>query len=184
MDEHLSLAGAEALVVELAERLAVDGVAPLGTKALEVEQLRTVTDFLVRHEGDLQRGVRQVGVGLNPRQKRANLGHACLVVCREQRGPVGADDVLPHELREIGHLRQGGGNGLAVDDCRNEVSALVVHDMRLDVVCRRIGRGVDVRTETERGGVLGTCGGWDRSGHIGMLVNYHVFAAQGAKFIA
>ena len=129
MDEDLRLACVEALVVEVAQRLAVHGIAIGRVQLVEVEELGTVADLLVGNKGQLEHGVRKRGVLGQTCQERANLRHTRLVVSGEQRRAVGADDVLTNVLLEIGNLLRGGLYRLAAHDARYERTSLVVHDM-------------------------------------------------------
>jgi len=61
MDEDLRLACVEALVVEVAQRLAVHGIAIGRVQLVEVEELGTVADLLVGNKGQLEHGVRKRG---------------------------------------------------------------------------------------------------------------------------
>ena len=178
LDIDDGLGGIERLVVELAERLAVDRVAPLRTELLEVEKRCTVSDLLIRHEGNLERRMRKLRMLAETFQKRADLGHACFVVGREECTSVGADDVLAHKLLEIGHLRRRRLDACPVHDACNERTSLVVHDMGMDVLRRRIGRRVDMGAEAKCRKVLGTCRRREARRHIGMLVLLGILAPK------
>ena len=141
------LARAEALVVELAQGLAVHGVAPLGAQRVEVQELRAVADLLVGDKRHLDGGMGQLGVGDQTRQERADLCHAGLVVSREERRAVGAHDVLASELGQVRHLIRRGLDGLVVDDAGHQRATLVVDDVGLDAGGRGVLGGVEVGAE-------------------------------------
>ena len=178
------LARAEALVVELAQGLAVDGVAVRRAELIEVQKAGAVTDLLVGHEGDLDGGVRELGFCHQAGKKRADLGHAGLVVCAQKRRAVGDHDVLSDELGQVGNLGERGLHGHAVDDAGNERAALVADDARLHAGGRGIGRGVDVGAEHERGGTLGARRRRQRGRHVGVVVDQDVLKADGGELLA
>ena len=181
---HGGLGCVERLVVELAQGLAVDGVAPGGTKLIEVQEGGPVTDLLIRHEGDLERGVWQAGIVPETRHQRADLRHAGLVVSREERAPVAHDDVLAHELSQVGNLIGGGGDLGAVDDACDQVATLVVDHVGPHACGRGVDRGVDVGAEAQGGKALGTRRGRNRRGDVGVPVHDDVLAAQGAQLLS
>ena len=184
VDKDVRLGGVERLVVDLAQGLAVHGVAPARAEALEVEEGRAVADLLVGDEGDPELRVGQRAVVVKAGDEGADLGDASLVVGAEQGGAVRADDVLAHELLEVGHLRGGGGDGLARDHAGHEVAALVVDHVRGHALARRIGRRVDVGAQPERGQPLGAGRRGEGAEHVGVLVHAHVLAADRAQLLA
>ncbi len=184
MEGHIGRSGAKALEVDLAQGLAVHGVAPLGAQFVQVEKGGTVADLFVGHKGDLQRGVRKLGICHQAGEKGTDLGHAGLVVCREKRGAVRAHDVLAHKLGEVRHLIGGRLDADTVHDTGDQRAALVVHDVRLHAGGRRVGSRVDVRAQHERRGLLGAGRGGQGRRHIGVLVHGHVHAANGGQLLA
>ena len=70
------------------------------------------------------------------RDKRHDLGDACLVVCAQQRGAVAADQVLTREVIQGGKLGGTHGNGFTVNRAADQVAAFVVHDVRLHAGAR------------------------------------------------
>ena len=62
LEVDVSVGGVEAFVVELAESLAVDGVAVRCAEFVQVKQACSVTDFLVGNKRNLERRVRKLGV--------------------------------------------------------------------------------------------------------------------------
>ncbi len=181
---HRGLAGAEALVVDLAQGLAVHRVAVGGAESVEVEKRRAVADLLVGHEGDLQRGVRELGVRHETGEQRADLGDAGLVVGAEQRGAVRDHDVLANEFGQVRDLIGRGLDSLAVDDAGHQGAALVGDDVRVDARGRGVGRGVEVRAEHEGADRLGAGGGGQRARHVGVLVDRYVGQAKRAELVA
>ena len=154
------LARAEALVVELAQGLAVHGVAPLGAQRVEVQELRAVADLLVGDKRHLDGGMGQLGVGDQTRQERADLCHAGLVVSR-RRSVEPSEHTMswPWNLAKVRHLIRRGLDGLVVDDAGHQRATLVVDDVGLDAGGRGVLGSVEVGAEHERGGVLGALGG-------------------------
>ena len=148
---HQGLGGVERLVVELAQRLAVNRIAPGRAELLKVEQSRAMANLLVRNKGQFERGVQDARVLEETSRQRADLCNAGLVVRTEERRAVGAHDVLAHKAREIRHLLGRGLDDLAVNDARHKVAALVAHHVRAHAQGGGVGRGVKVRAQTERG---------------------------------
>ena len=174
----------ETLVVELTEGLSVDGVAVCSAKFVQVKQACTVTDFLVRDKRNLERRMRELGVVAQALEQRADLSHTGLIVSGKQRGAVGANDVHAHEILEVRDLLLGGCDGLAVNDAGDQVTALIVDDVRLDARGRRIDDGVQVRAKHQRGSGLGALGCSEGAGDVGVLVNGDVGAAQRLELFA
>ena len=174
----------EALVVELAEGLAVNGIAVCSTKFVQVKQACSVTDLLVRDKRNLERRVCKLGVVAQALEQRTNLSHTGLIVSRQQCRAVGANDVHAHKILEVRDLLLGGSDGLAVDDAGDQVTALVVDDVRLDARGRRVDDGVQVRAKHQRGSRLGALGCGEGAGDVGVLIDSDVGAAQRLEFFA
>ena len=143
-----------------------------------------MADLLVGDKRHLDGGVGQLGVGDQTRQERADLCHAGLVVSREERRAVGAHDVLALELGQVRYLIRRGLDGLVVDDAGHQRATLVVDDVGLDAGGRGVLGGVEMGAEHERGGVLGALGGGQSAGHVGMLINLHINAANGTQLFS
>ena len=184
LEVDVSVGGVEALVVELAEGLAVDGVSVRGTEFVQVKQACSVTDLLVRDKGNLERRVRELGVVAQALEQRTNLSHTGLIVSGKQRGAVGANDVHAHKILEVRDLLLSGSDSLAVDDAGDQVTALVVDDVRLDARGRRVDDGVQVRAKHQRGSRLGALGCGEGAGDVGVLVDGDVGAAQRLELFA
>ena len=174
----------EALVVELTEGLAVDGVAVCCAKFVQVKQACTVTDLLVRDKRNLERRMSELRVVAQTLEQRTNLSHTGLIVSGKQRGAVGANDVHAHKILEVRDLLLGGSDGLAVDNAGNQVTALVVDDVRLDARGRRVDDGVQVRAKHQRGSRLGALGCGEGAGDVGVLIDGDVGAAQRLELFA
>lgn len=174
----------ETLVVELTEGLSVDGVAVCSAKFVQVKQACTVTDFLVRDKRNLERRMSELRVVAQALEQGADLSHTGLIVSGKQRGAVGANDVHAHKILEVRDLLLGGSDSLAVDDAGDQVTALVVDDVRLDARGRRVDDGVQVRAKHQRGSRLGTLGCGEGAGDVGVLVNGDVGAAQRLELFA
>ena len=77
-----------------------------------------------------------------------DLGKAGLVVGAEQRGAVGRDDVVADLVGKRRML--GGADHLGrVGRQRDIAAAIVLHDLRPDVLAGAVGRGVHVRAEAD-----------------------------------
>ena len=174
----------EALVVELAKSLAVDGVTVCCAKFVQVKQACTVADLLVRDKRNLERRMSELRVVAQALEQGANLSHTGLIVSGKQRGAVGANDVHAHKILEVRDLLLGGSDGLAVNDTGHQVTALVVDDVRLDARGRRVDDGVQVRAKHQRGSRLGALGCGEGAGDVGVLVNGDVGAAQRLELFA
>ena len=184
LEVDVGVGGVEALVVELAESLAVDGVAVRCTEFIQVKQACSVTDLLVGNKRNLERRMRELGVVAQALEQRADLSHTGLIVSGKQRGAVGANDVHAHEILEVRDLLLGGCDGLAVNDAGDQVTALIVDDVRLDARGRRIDDGVQVRAKHQRGSRLGALGRGEGAGYVGVLVDGDVGAAQRLELFA
>ena len=174
----------EALVVELAEGLAVDGVAVCCAKFVQVKQACTVTDLLVRDKRNLECRMSELRVVAQALEQGADLSHTGLIVSGKQRGAVGTNDVHAHKILEVRDLLLSGSDGLAVDDAGNQVTALVVDDVRLDARGGCVDDGVQVRAKHQRGSRLGALGCGEGAGDVGVLVDVDVGAAQRLELFA
>ena len=184
LEVDIGVSCVEALVVELAESLAVDGVTVCSTEFIQVKQACTVTDLLVRNKRNLERRMSELRVVAQALEQGADLSHTGLIVSGKQRGAVGANDVHAHEILEVRDLLLGGSDGLAVDDAGDQVTALVVDDVRLDARGRRVDDGVQVRAKHQRGSRLGALGCGEGAGDVGVLVDGDVGAAQRLELFA
>ena len=184
LEVDVSVGGVEALVVELAKGLAVDGIAVSCTKFIQVKQTCAVTDLLVRDKRNLERRMCELGVVAQALEQRADLSHAGLIVCGKQRGAIGANDVHALKILEVRDLLLGGSDGLAVDDASDQVTTLVVDDVRLDARSRRVDDGVQVRAKHQRGSQLGALGCGESAGDVSVLVDGDVGAAQCLELFA
>lgn len=174
----------EALVVELAESLSVDGVTVCCAKFVQVKQACTVADLLVRDKRNLERRMSELRVVAQALEQGADLSHTGLIVSGKQRGAVGANDVHAHKILEVRDLLLSGSDGLAVDDTGDQVTALVVDDVRLDARGRRVDDRVQVRAKHQRGSQLGALGCSEGAGDVGVLVDSDVGAAQRLELFA
>ena len=71
-----------------------------------------------------------------------------------------------------------------MDDAGNQVTALVVDDVRLDARGRRVDDGVQVRAEHQRRSRFGALGRSEGAGDVGVLVDGDVGAAQRLELFA
>ena len=117
-------------------------------------------------------------------EQGADLSHTGLIVSGKQRGAVGANDVHAHKILEVRDLLLSGSNSLAVDDAGDQVTALVVDDVRLDARGRRVDDGVQVRAKHQCGSRLGALGCGEGAGDVGVLVDGDVGAAQRLELFA
>ena len=85
------------------------------------------------------------------RDKRHDLGDACLVVRAQQRGAIAADQVLTREVVQGGKLGGTHGNGLTVNRAADQVAAFVVHDVRLHAGARCNFGGVEMGDQPRAG---------------------------------
>ena len=184
LEVDVGVGGVEALVVELAESLAVDGVAVSCAEFVQVKQACAVTDLLVGDKRNLERRVRKLGVVAQALEQGADLSHTGLIVSGKKRGAVGANDVHAHKILEVRDLLLGSCDGLTVNDASYQVTALVVDDVRLDARGRRIDDGVQVRAKHQRGSGLGALGCSEGAGDVGVLVDGDVGAAQRLELFA
>src|SRR5262249_53734362 len=143
MDRHRGRVGRERLVIDLAGTGAVERVAADRAQLLQVNVIDAVADLLVAGETDTHRPARQPGRLKQTLRRLHDHRHAGLVVAAEERRAIGGDYRLARELRQVRvlgwpqHLRRIAG--------QDDVFAVVVAvDGRLDVLARRLGRGIDV----------------------------------------
>ena len=184
LEVDIGVSCVEALVVELAESLAVDGISVRGTKFVQVKQACAVTDLLVRDKRNLERRMSELRVIAQALEQRTDLSHTSLIVSGKQCGAVRANDVHAHEILEVSDLLLSGSDSLAVNDTGHQVTALVVDDVRFDARGRRVDDGVQVRAKHQRGSRLGALGCGEGAGDVGVLVDGDVGAAQYLELFA
>ena len=143
-----------------------------------------MTDLLVRDKRNLERRMRELRVVAQALEQSTDLSHTGLIVSGKQRGAVGANDVHAHKILEVRDLLLGGCDGLAVNDAGDQVTALIVDDVRLDARGRRIDDGVQVRAKHQRGSGLGALRCGEGAGDVGVLVDGDVGAAQSLELFA
>ena len=118
--------------------LAVHGVAEIGGELLDVDLVDAAADFLVGREQDLDGAVLHLRVGDEEMRGVHDLGEAGLVVGTEQGGTVGRDDVIADLIGERFVL--GGADHLGGVSGQHDVAAaIVLHDLRLDVLAGAVG---------------------------------------------
>ena len=178
------LGGVKALPLQLADGAAVDRVGVLAAKGIDIQQLGSVADLLVRAEANAECGMGQRRVLSDTRDKRHDLGDACLVVCAQQRGAVAADQVLTREVIQGGKLGGTHGNGFTVNRAADQVAAFVVHDVRLHAGARCNFGGVEMGDQAQGGLVLSarTCG--DMRADIGVLGHVGIFRTKLAQLFS
>lgn len=142
-----------------------------------------MANFLVRAETNTKRGVGQAGVLCNACDERHNLGDTGLIVGAQQRGAVGANQVLAQKVVEGGELGGAHGYGLAVDDAANQVAALVVHDVRRYAGARCDLGGVEVRDQAQGGLILGAGARGNVSADIGVFGYMGIGCTKLAQFL-
>jgi len=158
----------EGFVLDIAGGLTVDRVGEIGAELFQVNLVDAAADFLVRGEQDPDRAVLDMRIAKHEQCRIHDFGDARLVVGAEQRGAVGGDDVAPDLIGERGVVcrtndlcRIGGQHDIA--------TAVVPHDLRLDIGAGAVGRGVHVGTEAnDRDPLIGI--GGDRRVDVAVLV--------------
>ena len=137
-----------------------------------------MANLLVRHEGNLERGVRKFGMRGEAGDERDNLRNARLVVRAKKRGAVRDDDVLADESLERGKLLGRGVDHVAVTLASDERAAFIADDARLDTGGRRVGGGVDVGDEAECGEILRSGRGRERRRDVSVMRSLNLATAQ------
>ena len=161
-ERHIAGGGVEVLVLDLAQRAAVHGVAVVAGQLRHVQTVHAAADLLVggEHHPHLA-----VGAAVQQLHGGHDLGDAGLVIGAQQGGAAGDDQLLTGVGGQAGAqgLRQGDGVG------QRQVAALVPDDAGLHVFAGSIGRRVHVGDESQhRGGdaLRGGQGGDDVAGAV------------------
>ncbi|VWM24225.1 Uncharacterised protein [Collinsella intestinalis] len=142
-----------------------------------------MANLLVGAETDAQLGMRQGGVFRNEGDERHDLGDAGLVVCAQQRGAVGAYELLAHKVVQSGQQRGADGDRLAIDHGAHQVTALVSHNMRLHAKAGGLFGGIEMRDQPKARTVLGTLTCGDPSRDIGVLGHRDITGTEIAQLI-
>ena len=101
-NDHLGTGRVEVLILQFAHFAAIHGVGPGAAKFLDIEQVGASSNLFVGIEGDANASVLNLGVSHQIGHGCDNLGNAGFVIGTEQRGSVGADDVLvPAQITQI-----------------------------------------------------------------------------------
>ena len=128
-----------------------------------------MANLLVGAEANAQLGMRQSGVFHNEGDERHDLGDAGLVVCAQQRGAVGAYELLAHKVVQSGQQRGADGDRFAIDHGAHQVTALVSHNMRLHAKTGGLLGGIEMRDQPKARTALGTLTCGDPSRDISVL---------------
>ena len=183
LDAHGHVGRVEALPLQLADSAAVYGVGVLAPKGVDIEQRRPVADLLVGAKADAQARMRQLGVLVQARNERHDHGDACLVVAAQQRGAVGDHDVLAYKAVEFGEHVRPDGDLAPVHDAADQVSALIMHDVRLHAKTGSGLGGVEMRQKAQTGLVLGARARGDMRHHVAVLGHGRVSGAQAPQLL-
>ncbi|MGY4453538.1 hypothetical protein ACVWZR_008198 [Bradyrhizobium sp. i1.3.1] len=136
-------------------------------------------DLLVRREQDLDGAVLHIGVVDEEMRGIHDLGDAGLVVGAQERGAVGGDDVVADLVLQRGMFSEA--DHLAGIARQGDIAAaIVLHQLRLDVLAGHVGRGVHVRAEADHRHLLVGVGR-DRSVDVAEVVEMRVGDAHGLQ---
>ena len=179
-DGDAGAVGRKGLVLDMARAFAVHGVGELGAELFQVRLVDAAADLFIRREQDFDRAVLDLGVVDQKLRGIHDLGEARLVVGAQQSGAVGRDDVVTDLVRERRVL--GGADDLRGIGRQHDVAAaIILHDLRLDVLAGAIGRGVHMRAEADHRNLLRRVRG-DRRIHVAVLVEMRVGKAHRLEF--
>ena len=172
--------GGKGLVLDIARAFAVHRVGEIGAELFQVRLVDAAADLFVGREQDLDGAVLDLGVVEQELRGIHDLGEPGLVVGAEQRGAVGRDDIVADLVGERRVL--GGADDLRGIGRQHDVAAAVVlHDLRLDVLAGAIRRGVHMRAEADHRHLLGGIGR-DRRVDIAVLVEMGVGKTHRLEF--
>ena len=165
-DLHPHLRARERLGLHLAGRRAVDGVRGDRAELVDREVDDAAADLLVGVEHDLDRAVRDLGMGDEIGDGGEDLGDAGLVVGAEERRPVGDDELVAGVVRELGRLARADDLPRAAE---LDLAARVRDALRVRLAAR-LARRVDVREERDRRDVV-VDGRGQRRGDVAVAVD-------------
>lgn len=180
VDGNVRHGGVEGLVFKVRDIAAVQGVGKVRAESLHIK--------VAGHPGRSPRpGVKpkQILPGSLFRQqffhRLEDDGHAGLVIGAQQRGAVGADQILAHKL---GKLREPGR---LHDDVQflveDDIPALIVNDLGLDVLSGEIRRGVHMGNEADGRQMLASRRSGNGGVDIARLVHKGIVDAQAMEFL-
>ncbi len=160
LDVDLRRVGRKGLVDDLAQMRAVERVGEVGLEIARQVGMHAAADLLVRREADANRTVRQIWVLHQVARRGHDDGDTGLVVRAQQRRAGCGHDIVAHFLSQIGQRlgRQHLAGIVGQDDVLAVVAAM---DDRLDVRAGKLGGGVHMRQQGDRGRPASTVAGMD-----------------------
>ena len=169
---HVPHRGVEALIVELADPLAVDGVAPPAACLHDIEQTCAVANLLIRHESQLQRGMGLGRIFQKACCQLHDLCHSTFVIRPQKRRAIRADDILADIVGEPRRLLLVGRDLVALCiESDVEGPSLIVHDMRLHASSLHIGCHIVMGAEQKSRQRFRPLGCRNRRSHVGVLIH-------------
>ena len=179
LDMDFGGSGIEILVFKFSDLTSVHRVGVVRTEFLHIELHHTATDFLVGSEADLDFAVFELRMLHDILGGVHDFGDSGFVVSSQKRRSVGRyeglTDVVEH-FRELGRFEIK-----TFDALKRDVSTVIVlYDLRLDILTRSIGSGIDMGDESYFGDILVKIRR-DRTHHITPLVKFSL-DAHGVQF--
>ena len=139
--------GVKVFILQLAHATAIDGVGPLRVKSLHIEMFRAFPHLFVRRESNPDIPVRNV-FAFQHRQRRHDLRDPRLIICAQQRFPVGGDERLTEQL--VQDREHHGREHFIANAQRNITAAVVFNNLRVHMFTAKIRRGVDMGDKANR----------------------------------
>ena len=166
MDNNLGTGCIEVFVLHFAHGTAVHSICIIGTKAGDVEFIRTSAHLFVGGEADLQSSVAHLG-GEEHLRACHDLGNTCLIVRAQQGGAISDDQMLAVVVAKALIVLLLHEDALFLIE--KHIAAVVLHDFGLDIGTRGIGRGIHMGNQSN-GGQAGITG----NGAVNIAIFIHV----------
>ncbi len=172
--------GVKVLKLQLAHAPAVHGIGPLCAKRRDVEVLRPFSYLFIRGKGHADLAVGHVLLN-QYRERGHDLRHASLIVRAKQGFAIGGDQRLPQQLMQ--HREHHRREDLIPYAKGNIAAAVVLDNLRIDVLAGEVRGGIDVGDEPNSGDIALHVSR-QRCHHRAFITQRHVGEAHLIKLIA
>ena len=172
--------GGKGLVLDIPSGFTVDGVGEIGAELFQIGLVDAAANLFIGGEEDLDGAMLDVRILNQELRSIHDLGEPGLVIGAQQRGAVRRDDVVADLVCQRRML--GGADHLrAIRRQYDVAAAIVLHDLRPDVLAGAIGRSIHMRAEADHRHALAGVRR-DRCVDVAVVVEMGVGNAHGLQF--
>ena len=179
-ENNLGRSSIEVLKLQLTHFTAIHSIGPFTTELLNIELMRSQTDFLIGIKTDTDFAMLDFGMLFQIYHRRNNLGNAGFIVSTQQGLSVGDNQVFPFVVEQFGKLGRRKDHFPLF--AKNNILAIVIlHNTRGDILTTHIGACIHVGNEPHDRYRL-ICIGRKGGEQITVLIQRDLFQAQSLQF--